>query len=257
MKNELYTWLLLFMGLLLQVPVQAQSTRMFNPLKDEIDEVIPPLAVLLDSAYSHDPGLKTSKYQILIEKSNLKTNRGSWTQNLGLQANVGYGTFNYFNNSTANPGLNQNYITQQSQTQYQFGGWLNLPLSTITNHRNQVRQSKFQIGQSESQMETIRQELEKQVIRQYYEMIANQRILKIKSTYLETARINMEVAEKSFQKGTITIDEYSRVSEIESRTESDYETARMNFLTAYQTLQVMVGIKFNLNSVIPPNNEGK
>jgi outer membrane protein TolC len=257
MKNQLFKWLLMFLFLLIQVSMTAQSTRPFNPLKDEISDLIPPLSVLLDSAYAHDPGLKTGNYQVLIEKSNLKLNRSQWTQNFGLQANVGYGTFDYFYNNSGNAANNQSYVSRQNQTQYQVGGWLNLPVSSITSHRNQVRLAKLQIGQSQSELASLHNELQKQVIKQYYDMIASQRLLKIKSTYLETSRINMQVAEKSFLSGTITIDEYSRVSEIESRTEGDYEVARMNFLIAYQTMEVMVGMNFNLNTIIQQNNEGK
>ena len=82
-----------------------------------------------------------------------------------------------------------------------------------------------------------------------YSMVSMQRQLKIKSKYLETSRINMQLAEKSFMNGSITVDEYSRVSEIESRTESEYETIKVDFLSAYQTLEVMVGMKFNLYNI--------
>jgi outer membrane protein TolC len=257
MKKILLSLLLLFQCLLLQVPAMAQSVRSFNPLKDEIMDVVPPLSVLLDSAFLHDPTIKSSNYDVQIGRSNLKTVRREWTQNLGLQANVGYGTFNSLYNTTGNTSANQNYFSSQSQTQYQVGGWFYLPLNTVINHRNTVTLAKLQIDKSQSELAAVHNELQKQVIKQYHDLIANQRLLKIKSTYLETCKINMQLAEKSFLNGTITIDEYSRVSEIESRTESDYETARMNFLVSYQTLEVMVGMNFNLNTTIQQNNEGK
>ena len=259
MKNKLYRWLLLCLVLLIQASTVAQPTRMFNPLKDEITDILPPLSALLDSAYSHDPALKTGKYQVQIEKVNLKSSRSTWTQALGLQANIGYGTFDYFYNNSGGTAANtnQSYLSRQNQTQYQVGGWFNLPLSTITSQRNQTLLAKLKIDQSQSELAGLHNELQKQVIKQYYDMVGNQRVLKIKSNYLEISKINMQVAEKSFLKGAITIDEYSRVSEIESRTEVDYELARMNFLTSYQTLEVMVGMNFNLNTMIQPNNEGK
>jgi len=245
------------LGVFIQLSATAQSTRPFNPLKDEISDMIPPLSVLLDSAYAHDPGLKSSNSQILIQKANLKTTRNLWAQSMGLQANAGYGTFDYVYNNTGTQGVNQPYISRQNQTQYQAGAWFYLPLSTVTNHRNQVQLAKLLVDQSRNTLASQHNELQKAVIKQYNDMIATQRLLKIRSNYLETARINMQVAEKSFLNGTITIDEYSRVSEIASRTEGDYELTRMDFLTAYLTLEVMVGMKFNLTNEIPLNHEGK
>jgi outer membrane protein TolC len=257
MKKELYSLMLFCLVFLIQDPAPAQSTRMFNPLKDDITDVIPSLTVLLDSAYENDPVLKTGAYKVSIEKANLKTSRRLWTQSLGIQGNIGYGTFDYFYNNSGNPEVNQSYISRQNQTQYQVGGWLNLPLSIVTTQRNQVRLAKLKIDQSQSDLAVLRNEVQKQVIKQYYETIGAQRVLKIKSTSLETTRINMQLAEKSFLKGTITVEEYSRVLEIASSTEVDYELARINFLTAYQTLEVMVGMKFNLNTMIQQNNENK
>jgi outer membrane protein TolC len=245
------------LNLLFQVAGVAQSARSFNPLKDEISDMLPPLNVLLDSAYNHDPALKAGNFQVQIGVTSLKTSRAQWTRDLGLQANAGYGTFDYVYNNSGTGAVNQSYISRQNQYQYQVGGYLYLPLYTLANRRNEVRQAKLQIEQSRSELASQHNELQKQVIRQYNDMIARQRLLKIKSTYLETCKINMHVAEKSFLNGTITIDEYSRVSEIESRTESEYEIARMDFLTAYMTLEVMVGMKFNLSTEIPIKNEGK
>lgn len=89
-------------------------------------------------------------------------------------------------------------------------------------------------------------EIREQVIRQYNDVVVKQRLLRIKSRYLETSRINLQMAEKGFMNGTVTVDDYSQVSEIESRTESDFENTRMEFLTAYMILEEITGLTFNL-----------
>jgi len=57
----------------------------------------------------------------------------------------------------------------------------------------------------------------------------------------------MEMVEKSFINGTITLTEYSSLTEIASRAEADFETSKMEFRTAYMILEEIVGMKFNLS----------
>jgi hypothetical protein len=89
-------------------------------------------------------------------------------------------------------------------------------------------------------------ELRQTVIRQYNELILKHNLLKIKSKFLETSRINAQMAEKEFLNGVALVSEYARIAEINSRVESDFETVRMDFLTAYLILEEIVGIKFHI-----------
>ncbi|HTX88894.1 MAG TPA: TolC family protein [Bacteroidales bacterium] len=228
--------------------LQAQTGKPFDLLKDDITQVLPPLKVILDSALAYSPELKFSNLQLKINKGNLHTEQAQWSQNLGVQANIGYGTFDYIYNNTLGGTTPANYTTRQSQYQYGVGGFFRLPFYDIANRRNSINIAKNQIAQAQTLIETQQNLVREQVIKQYYDMVSMQRQLMIQSKYLETARINMQMAEKSFTSGTITVDEYSRVSEIEARTESEYESIKVNFLSAYKTLEVMVGMNFNLNN---------
>jgi hypothetical protein len=64
------------------------------------------------------------------------------------------------------------------------------------------------------------------------------------------------MAEKGFVKGSISLDDYARVSEIGTRTETDYETAKMDFINSYMIMEVMTGMNFHLSNEILQNNEG-
>ena len=248
-------------GIVSHFPLNAQQNKKFNPLTDDITQMVPPMSVLLDSAYAHDPALKFAQIQYRIDKGNLKTNKAQWTQNLGLQANVGYGTFDYlYNNNIGNsiPGQSQQQTitTKQNETQYGVGGFLRVPIYDLVNHRNQIRIAKDVMQQAQTLSETRKNEIQELVIKQYNDMVVKQRVLKIKSKYLETSRINMEMAEKAFVKGTISLDDYSRVSDIGSHTETDFETAKMDFISSYMIMEVMTGLNFNISNEIPQNNEG-
>jgi hypothetical protein len=74
--------------------------------------------------------------------------------------------------------------------------------------------------------------------------------LKLKAKYIETARINLEMVEREFQNGVVSVGEYSRISEIVTRTEADFESARIDFITSYMVLEEIVGFKFNLTNAV-------
>ena len=63
------------------------------------------------------------------------------------------------------------------------------------------------------------------------------------------------MADKEFQNGVIPVGEYSRISEIVSRAEVDFETAKTDYNTAYMILEELVGYKFNLNNTVNIINE--
>jgi len=111
-----------------------------------------------------------------------------------------------------------------------------------------IRLSKAEIDQARSFSLVQRNELRQLVIRQYNEVIIKQRLLKIKTKYTETSRIHMELVEKEFINGAITLTDYSSLSEIASRAESELESAKMDFRTAYMILEEIVGMKFNLTN---------
>jgi hypothetical protein len=69
--------------------------------------------------------------------------------------------------------------------------------------------------------------------------------MKIKLKYLQTAEVNMQLSETEFRNGVIPLGEYARISSILSLAQSDFESARMDFLTAFMILEDMAGMKLS------------
>jgi len=209
--------------------------------------MLPPLETIIDSAIAKNPYVKFRDLQIVVNSKKLKSDRADWTRDIGFQTDVRFGTFNNFASNVVegqNPALSS---TINSQTNYGIGGYIRIPFYDFINRKNQIKQSKAEIEQAKSYSLVQRDELRQSVIRQYNELIIKQRILRIKTKYVETSRIHMEMVEKSFINGTITLTEYSSLTEIASRAEADFETSKMEFRTAYMILEEIVGMKFNLS----------
>ena len=138
--------------------------------------------------------------------------------------------------------------TRSSQLNYGAGAFIKIPLYDLINRKNQNKLAKAEIEQAQSSSQAQRNVVRQLVIKQYNEVILKHRLLKIKSRYAETAKINLAMAEKQFLNGVITVAEYSSTTEIVSRSETDFESSKMEFRTAFMLLEEIVGIKFNLTS---------
>lgn len=224
----------------------AQENKGFDLLKDNIESLLPPLEKIIDTAIARNPYIKFRDLQIVVNEHKLKADRLDWTRDVGFQTDVRYGTFDNFATNVVegqNPALSS---TRNTQTNYGIGGYIRIPFYDFLNRRNQIKLSKAEVEQAQNYSQVQRNELRQLVVKQYNELIVKHRLLKIKSKYAETARINMEMAEKQFLNGVVSIAEYSNITEIVARSEADYETSKMDFRTAFMILEEIVGIKFNL-----------
>jgi len=247
--NQRYSILVLFLSFLtFQFPGFAQEVKEFDLMKDNIESLLPPLETIIDSAIARNPNVKFKDLQVDISKFKLKADKSDWTRNLGLQSDIRYGTFDNYSTNLAQGQSPSLLSTRNTQLNYGVGGFIRLPVYDVINRRNQNRMSRAEIEQAKSSSLAQRSELRQLVIKQYNELIIKHRLLKIKSKYIETAKINMEMAEKQFLNGVISIAEYSSISEGVARSEAEFESAKMDFRTAYMILEEIVGIKFKLTN---------
>jgi outer membrane protein TolC len=215
-------------------------------MKDNIETMLPPLATIIDSAIANNPFVRFREMDIKVNEHKLQTDKIVWTKDLGVQTDIRYGTFNNFSTNTAEGQSPSNLATLSNQLNYGVGAYLKFPIYDFVNRKNQINQSKAEIEKAISMAEVQRNEVRQLVIRQYNDVILKQRLLRNKSKYIETARVNMLMAEKEFQNGVIPLGEYTRISDIASRAESELESAKSDFTTAYMILEELVGIKFKL-----------
>lgn len=224
---------------------KTQDLPMFDHLNENIIERLPPLSELIDSAIVHDPYVRFRDLQVVVNQCKLKAEQSYWLRNLGVQSDVRYGTFNNFSTNTAegqNPDI---FATQTSQMNWGIGAFIKFPIIDIVNRKNLVTLAQTEIEQAESMSRLQKNEIRQLVIKQYNELVLKQNILKIKAKYLALINTNVMMIEKEFQNGVVAISEYTRVMGIYTSAESDFETARVEFLTAYMLLEEIVGFKLN------------
>jgi outer membrane protein TolC len=241
--------IILFAAIMFTDPASIWGQDMVpsDPPTDYRGLTFAPLNVILDSAIARNPRVRFSNLGVVAKEANLKSSRSYWTRNLGLQTDIRSGTWDILS-SNSGDGQNPYYFSSKSfQTNYGIGIFLKFPLYDLVNRKNQVNMATAELQQAESMAEAQKDELRQQVIKLYNDLLLKQSILRIKSKYLETAKINMQMVEKEFQNGVVPVSEYSRISEIAGRAESDFETARVDFINGYMILEEIVGFRFITN----------
>ena len=223
--------------------IDEQSLASLN-----IEELLPPLENIIDSAVAKNPYVKYRDQQITLYEFKLKSDRARWTENLGIQSDARYGTFDNFSLNTAAGQTPSSLATRNNQLNYGVGAYIKLPLFDFVNHKNLVGASKVEVEMAVSQAALQRDELRQSVIKQYYEVVTKHRILKIKSKSLETSRISAIMVEKEFQNGVNTLTEYSRISEIAANSEVDFEKSKIDFISAFMLLEEISKTKFQFNT---------
>lgn len=221
----------------------SQNTDSVRTVNNDSVVIFPPLRDLIDSAISHHPGVRYRSFEVKVKESNLQTQQNSWTRNLGLQTDTRYGTFDNF--SSNDNGQSTTLLnTTNKQLNYGIGLYMKLPLYDLLNRKNQVKQAKNELEQARSLEEVQETEIRQMVIKQYQDALLRQRLLRIKAQNLGNARVNMEMVDKEFRNGIIPVSEYARISDIVFRAETDFESAKTEFITAKMILEEMVGFKF-------------
>jgi outer membrane protein TolC len=246
-NNSLGSGILVFF-LLFSVS-NLRSQEAIDPLNSDISQSLLPLNALIDSALLHDPYVRFRDLQLIVNKAKLKADKSQWARNFGIQTDIRHGTFDNFSTNTSEGQVPSLFATRSNQTNYGVGAYIKFPIYDLLNRKNQINLARTELEQAKSMADMQRNEVKQLVIKQYNELILKHRLLKIRTKTLETAKINYFMVEKEFQNGVVDVTEFSRISENTARADSDFETARIEFITAYLILEEIVGFKFNITQL--------
>jgi len=226
-----------------------------DPKSTDFNIEIPPLSLLIDSAYAHNAFVEYRDLDVQVQQRNLKTDRTYWLRNIGLQTDVRYGSFDHFTTNSVEGEVPTNVTLTSNEIRYGVGAYIKLPLSDAVNHRNQDKIGKLEIAKAERMAEIQREQVRQLVIRQYNDLLLKMRLFKIRVRELETARINQQMADKEFVNGVIQMTEFARISGITTGIESNYEITRTDVITDLMILEDMTGMKFKIIQLAPESNE--
>lgn len=224
----------------------TQAKIDFDPLVDNIQDKLPPLEVLIDSAIINAPRIRMQDAEISLFKYRLQETRRLWTKNFGLISDFTYGNRYQFTTSETAGATPTEFLSTGSQTFFDVGVYLKMPVFEVFNRKNAINQSKRQIESQMVMKEQIIRETKQAVIFAYQDLLLHQDLLKVKNEAQVTSAIQVKMAEKEFLNGKISITELSRLTERHSDNLYNYKKDRMLFYKQYLLLEQLVGMEFNL-----------
>ena len=216
---------------------QGEITTIYNiNLQLSIEEQLPPLDSLIAIAISYHPTVKLN--EALIESANSRINlaKKSWSSLIRGYVDYGYG--NQAIIATGSGGGDLSNIANG----YRAGANLSIPLSEIYTRKDRINLQKTELEATFYKTREMELGIATQVVEEYNMLITGQRLMNIRYEMQQKAKSNLAQMELEYISGNIDGGIYTRNAEIYTIAQSEYETARRNFMTAAQKLELLLGL---------------
>lgn len=190
---------------------------------------LPPLDTLIEWANKNSPMLK--QQDALIDKTTADTKRIKKILLDAIKVNASFQNGN-FGDPTVNKLL----------TGYSAGASLQFSLYQLFGYKNQVNVYKAESKVAFYKKEEVAMDIRKLITILYNSVLSQNNILKIRSEGNYAAFTHTKMAEKQFSVGGIEVGELSRVTEIYTKAQVDYELTVNDLKNSYMELEILVGV---------------
>ena len=247
MKSKVFMWIIVLFAFGSAKAQVADDFLAKSLAENDISKELPPLSDLLALAEKNSPVVSQYDADVSISGRNVKSEKRNWMQYLSLQSDLRYGMFDnlVLSNSASVQNL-ANSTSNAVQTRYAVGVSLQIPLTAITDRRNNIKIAETEQEKAIQQRRAAVMDLRQQVITQYNEVIKDHRLMIVSNATLNSFNLQEVEAQKEFVNGKITIEELARLRQLQTKAQEDFENNQSAFQTAFLILQETVGIKLKL-----------
>ncbi|TWI95534.1 outer membrane efflux protein [Mucilaginibacter frigoritolerans] len=220
---------------------ERKSAPVLLDEQKELQQQIVPLDSILELAVNNSPSVKFQNDLIEAAKSQLEFSKKQWSNNVVGFVNYSAGNQSIVSADSQSPGTQ----TSSNVTNgLRVGVQVNLPLFELLGRKSQTKIYKHDLNSTINKKDESIQELKKEVILQYYNLLYSSNLLAIRSDAKQSTTSEYAIAEKQFRDGIIDLGELSRLKTIEVNARADYEEAKRQFSTYYNQFEVLVGVPF-------------
>ncbi len=222
--------------------VAKSTTAVMLDDQKELQEQMIPLDSILELAVKNSPAVNFQKDLIESAKSQLEFSKKLWTNNI-----VGFVNYSAGNQSIVSAD-SQTAGTQSSSNitnGLRMGVQINLPLYELVGRKSRIKIYKHDLNSTINKKDESIQELKKEVVLQYYNLLYASSLLTIRSEARQTAINQYSIAEKQFRDGIIEVGELSRLKTFDVNARADYEEAKRQFSTYYHQFEILIGVPFS------------
>lgn len=190
----------------------------------------------LDSIYkwAEQYSFSIKQQEALMEKtaSDSKRIKKQWLNGIKISGNARSGNYG-------------NSVINQVETGYSYGPAISFSLYEIASQKDLVKVYKAEEKVAYFKREEVAFEIRKIVSILYNNTLSKKNILKIKYEALNACLVHVQLAEKEFNHGAITLGEVSRVTEIYTKAQTEVEVTLNELTNYYMQLEQFCDRSFN------------
>ncbi len=205
--------------------------------KDLRDQLVP-LDSLITIAALNSPTMKAQDALIEAGTQQIKFARREWQNGVFGTFTQSLGNQNSLYNTNQEPEAIQSATVQ---TGYRLALNVNVPLFLLFGRTSRINVYKQELEVRRQTWEKIKMDVSRQVVYEYNNMLTAHRMMMIASASRGTSRLLLDMADKQFSQGDISIADFSSVSAIATKAEADYEISKKDFYTNFQQLEKLLG----------------
>jgi len=205
---------------------------------------IPPLSVLIDSAYANSPILKRQNKQIDIRILRKKTVNQEWLKYLSIFATSNYGVYDNFV-SVQDQSVVGSTINTGNSFRWSVGVAMSgAPFYDMVNKPTMRKIKQLEMEQEIDAKQDLKIQLKQIVIQQYNQTLASYQMMIIANNNVYSNYTQLVMSEQKFNLGELEIFTLANVREMYYKSLMTYEKNKYEFHSNYMILETICGIEF-------------
>ena len=227
--------------------IAINDTISFDPNLDLAQQIMP-IDSILNYICKYSPTLKMFDAEADKSNYNKKYISTLWLNGIGLFYNYTYG--NQFT-SLISSTITDQQLSNNLGIGYRFGVNIQFLLGEIYGRKSKLKSLQAEIETAKRKRAEALIELKRKVIADYYNLIANQKLVKIKQADAESASITVSIAEYEMKRGKIMPSDLSRLKNIQSIADVNLELSRRDYMISYNQFETLLGCRLSNFKIKP------
>jgi outer membrane protein TolC len=225
----------------------AQNPTQGGKAAEDENLFIPNLDLLIQLAQESSPLLEEQSAMIAIRELQEKSIKNEWTRYLLFFSEYRYGSIMLLAD-----GWPITSGDKSNSTWYNVGARFQLTPFDVLDLGKKRKIAKHQVEVEIAKKEELMRMIHDDVIRLWNKLVSYQEIVKINQNHIAGQEGNLSYAEQEYKAGDIPIMEYSRIMEIKTKADQEYQLAKKELRETYYLLESIVGVKL---STLKPNSK--
>lgn len=203
---------------------------------------LPPLDTLMQAALDHSGNYTFYLEELKIKEQELRLQHKNWFDFINLNGDIGYGMYDQLWKNQFSYDYRYNLLTSSKQVSYGASVSARIPLSAIINRGNQMQIAKHNVNKARYEAEQANEDISNLVIELYFKSFSDFSTQLIRAEQLESAKFELQKAEKDFVDGKLTFSIYSVTTRNYYKAQIEYESAKNEFLKTIAKLELITGV---------------